>query len=139
MADLHDRHIYLLTEDERRLVHGGPALIAPDGTRHDIPIRVYDALRDVEQTLRSGKAVQLRTLEEEVSIGEAADLMRMDTDTVRFYMDRGDLPYHRVGTVPWMRLADVLEFDRRRREEQAAALQDMADEEPWDESPGANR
>lgn len=131
----HDRHVYLLTDDERRLVEGGPALIGPDGTRHDLPVRVYEALREVEQTLRSGKAVQIKALNPELGIGPAADLINMHPDTLRSNIERGEIPSRRTGTIHWVKLADVLEFDRRRMQQRAEAMQDMASEEPWDESP----
>jgi excisionase family DNA binding protein len=133
MDPIHDRHVYLLDDSERQLIQGGPALIAPDGTRHDIPVRVYEALLEVEQVLRSGKAIQLNALDTEVSIGEAAELIRMHPDTLLKYVQDGTIPSRKTGIVVWVPLADVLEFDRRLMEQRAAAMQEMANEEPWPE------
>jgi len=51
--------IYVLGDEDRQLAVGGPALIAPDGSRHEVPVRVFEALQLVEATLRSGLPVKL--------------------------------------------------------------------------------
>lgn len=52
-----DPRIYLLDDDGRRIVSGGPAVIAPDGTREEIPPLAYRAVQHVLAAMRAGRAV----------------------------------------------------------------------------------
>ncbi len=125
--------VYLLSDQERNLVRGGPALVDADGTRHDVPPRVFEILRDIEAALRSGRAVKLIRLHTELTIQEAAEAVDMNVEDLRVYIGRGEVPYRSVNDIAWVKLSDVVEFDRRLRAQTAAAMQQLRNEEPWDD------
>lgn len=133
--------VFLLDDAERRLVRGGPALVGPDGTRHEVPPKVFEVLRFVEAALAAGFAVQVTPLRTELPIDEAADAIEMARDDLRHYVADGEIPFRSTEYVDWVKLADVLAFDARLKAQREQALQALAEEEPWDDdggSPGAS-
>jgi hypothetical protein len=128
----HRSPVFYLSEAERRLTPDGPALVGPDGTRHDVPERVFDALQKVESVLRSGMGVMITPLRPELPVDEAAEAIEMDFDEFRSYVADGEIPFRSSEHVDWVKLVDVLDFDRRLALKRQAALQVLRDEEPWD-------
>lgn len=129
-----DSRIYLLDEDERRLVPDGPAVVGPDGVREEIPPQVFRAVQHVLEAMRAGQAVKVTPLRPELPIDEAADAIGMGRDDLRAYVAEGAVPFRSSEYVDWVRLADVIAWDNKRRQERRAALQELLDEEPWDEA-----
>ncbi|GAB2661876.1 hypothetical protein GCM10009743_42670 [Kribbella swartbergensis] len=125
--------IFLLSEDDRQLVAEGPAMIGPDGTRHDVPPKVFEALRFVEEAMRQGYAVQVTALRHELPIDEAAAAIGMGSDDLRAYVAEGAIPFRSTEYVDWVRLADVLRFDRRLRQQRREALDAMLSESDYDD------
>jgi len=125
--------IYVLGDEDRQLAVGGPALIAPDGSRHEVPVRVFEALQLVEATLRSGLPVKITALRDELPIDEAADAIDMASDTLRTFVADGKIPFRSGEHVDWVKLADVLAFRQRLQAQRRDALTEMLDEQPWDD------
>jgi hypothetical protein len=128
-----DARIYLLDPDERHLVPNGPAVVGPDGVREDVPPLVFNAIQHVLAAMRAGQAVKISPYRPELPIDEAADAIGMARDDLRAYVAEGAVPFRSSEYVDWVRLADVIAWDNKRREERSAALQELLDEEPWDE------
>ncbi|TCC23402.1 hypothetical protein [Kribbella speibonae] len=127
-----DARIYLLDEDDRRIVPGGagPAVVGPDGTREEIPPAAYRALQHVIEAMRAGQAVKVVPLRTELPIDEAADAIATGRDELRKHVAQGDIPFRSSEYVDWVRLADVINWDIARRERRSAILDEMfADEE----------
>jgi hypothetical protein len=133
MDRINDPQVYLLTDDERQLVEGGPALIGPDGTRYEVPVRVFEAMQQVESVLRSGRAVQITPLDPELSIAQAADVIDMRPDTLRSHVEKGEIPHRKTEYTTFVRLADVLEFDRRLRAVRREALGNILNDPAFDQ------
>jgi hypothetical protein len=125
--------VFLLSDSDRGLVPGGPALIGPDGERHEVPSKVYEVMRFVEAAMRAGYAVQVTPLRTELPIDEAADAIEMDRDELRLYASRGDIPFRSSEYVDWVELSDVLDLNTRVNAEREQTLQSIAEEEPWDD------
>ncbi|MEV8371279.1 hypothetical protein AB0P21_00980 [Kribbella sp. NPDC056861] len=126
--------VFLLADDDRRVVPSGPALIARDGTRRDIPEKVAEAMEFVEAAMKSGFAVQITALRHELPIDEAADAVSLGRDELRLLVSRGDIPFRSSEYVDWVRLADVIALSSRLDAEREQMLQSFADEEPWDDN-----
>ncbi|RZT27165.1 hypothetical protein EV649_0919 [Kribbella sp. VKM Ac-2569] len=125
-----DARIYLLDEDERRIVPGGPAVIGPDGTREEIPPAVYRAVQHALEAMRAGQAVKVVPLRTELPVDEAADALGVGRDVLRKHVAKGDIPFRSSEYVDWVRLADVINWDNARRERRSAILDEMfADDE----------
>jgi hypothetical protein len=120
-----DSRIYLVDEEDRRVVPGGPAVIGPDGEREDVPPAVFRVIRHVLEAMRAGQAVKISPLRPELPIDEAADAIGMRRNDLRAYVAEGAIPFRSTEYVDWVRLADVIEWDNKRYEEQRAALDEL--------------
>jgi hypothetical protein len=125
--------IYLLSDDEGRVSPTGPAVIDADGVRQELPPLVFKAVEHVIEAMRAGMAVKVSPLRHELPIDEAAHAIGMANDDLRAYVAEGAIPFRSTESVDWVRLEDVIEFDRRRREHRRTGVQQMLDEDPWDE------
>jgi hypothetical protein len=125
--------VFLLADADRRLVPEGPALVGPDGMRHDIPPKVFEAMRFVEEAMRQGFAVQITALRHELPIDEAAGAIGMARDDLRAYVAEGAIPFRTTEYTDWVRLADVLAFDKRLRAQRREALDAMLSESAYDD------
>lgn len=133
-----DSRIYLLEEDDPQAIPDGPAVIGPDGVREGIPPLVYRAVWHVVEAMRAGQAVKVVPLRPELPIDEAADAIGMGRDDLRKYVGAGEIGFRSTQYVDWVQLAEVIEWDNRRRAEQKAILDayfagdDEDDDDPLD-------
>jgi hypothetical protein len=129
-----DSRIYLLNEDERALSPGGPAVVGPDGRLEEIPALVFEALQHVLSAMRAGQAVKITPLRPELPIDAAADAIGIGRDDLQKYVGEGAIPFRSTEYVDWVRLADVIEWDNRRRAERNRILDEfMGSEDPDDD------
>lgn len=128
-----DSRVYLLDDEDRRIVPGGPAVIGPDGQREDIPPAVFRVIQHVLAAMRAGRAVKVVPLRPELPIDEAADAIGMRRDDLRAYVAEGAIPFRSTEYVDWVRLADVIDLDNRRYEQQEAALDELMGGDPADD------
>jgi hypothetical protein len=125
--------IYLLQDGERQVVSNGPAIVGPDGVRQDVSPLVFKAVQHVVEAMRASMAVKVTPLRPELPIDEAADAIGMGRDDLRAHAAEGAIPFRSTEYVDWVRLDDVIAFDRRRREQRRAGVQQLLDEKSWDE------
>jgi excisionase family DNA binding protein len=113
-----------------RLLRGGdaggpPRLVTSDGEELDVPPALFGLLVSVAEELGRGTGVSVLPLHRQLTTSEAAQLLNVSRPHVISLLERGELPFEKVGTHRRVRLADVLAYrqaqDRRRRE----ALDDM--------------
>jgi hypothetical protein len=132
-GDATSTRIYLLDEDNRQVKPDGPAIVGPDGTRHGLPPLVYKAVEHVIEAMRAGQAVKVVPLRPELPIDEAAAAIGMAKSDLRAYVAEGALPFRSTEHVDWIRLDELIAFDRRRREHRRKGVREMLDEGPWEE------
>ncbi|MDX6241129.1 MAG: hypothetical protein QOG10_5953 [Kribbellaceae bacterium] len=124
----------MLSDADRKLVHGGPALVGPDGSRGEVPPKVYEAMQFVEAALAKGLPVRITPLRHKLPIDEAAGAIELTRDELRHYVNKGEIPFRSTEYVDWVKLADVLAFDARLEARRVEGLQALSDEEPWGDS-----
>jgi hypothetical protein len=129
--------IFMLTDADRQITPGGPALIGPDGTRHDIPPKVFEAMQFVEAAMAKGFAVQITALRRELPIDEAAAAIGMPRRDLRSYVADGEIPFRSSEYVDWVRLADVLALNQRLKAQRREALDEMLNEPLWEDGDDA--
>lgn len=100
---------------------GSPAqLVSPDGEKIDIPPALFELLAAVAEELGQGHGVSVLPLHRQLTTTEAAQLLNVSRPHVILLLERGDLPFEKVGTHRRVRLADVLAYrqiqDQRRQE-----------------------
>jgi excisionase family DNA binding protein len=108
-----------------RLVKGGEdgaslRLVTSGGEEVDVPPALFGLLVSVAEELGRGNGVSVLPLHRQLTTSEAAQLLNVSRPHVISLLERGDLPFEKVGTHRRVRLADVLAYraaqDRRRRE-----------------------
>jgi excisionase family DNA binding protein len=112
------------------LAHGR-VLIVPEGGGAEpveVPSSVVRLLAEVLDHVGRGEAVRVVVDDEEITTGQAADLLGVSRPYLVGLVDRGEIPSRKVGARRRLRLVDVLlyrEIDRARR---LGAARDLAAE-----------
>jgi excisionase family DNA binding protein len=107
-------------------------LVGPGrGDRVPVPAEVHRVLVQVVESLQAGRAVTVAPLSMTLTTQQAADLLNVSRPTVVKLIEDGQIPSERISHRRQLRLADVLAYRERRREEQLAAI--AATSAPLDE------
>jgi hypothetical protein len=130
--------VFLLADQDRRITPSGPALVGPDGVRHDVPLKVYEAMEFVEAAMLKGFAVQITALRHELPIDEAAGAIGMSRRDLRAYAAEGEIPFRTSEYTDWVRLEDALAFNQRLRAQRREALDAMLSESVYDDDDDDN-
>jgi excisionase family DNA binding protein len=99
-----------------------------DGDPLALPPQLGRVLAAALAEAASGHAVEVRTVADELTTQEAADLLGVSRPFVVKLVDSGELPARRVGTHRRLRRVDVLAHREHMRTTQAAALDELADQ-----------
>jgi hypothetical protein len=130
-----DARIYLLEDDDRRIVPGGPAVVGPDGAREEIPAAAFEVVQHVLAAMRAGRAVKVVPLRTELPIDEAADAVGVARDVLRKHVGAGEIPFRSSQYVDWVHLKDVIEWNNSRRATQRAVLDEYFADQPDEDEP----
>ena len=93
-----------------------------------VPVRLAEVLDHLLQDLAAGRAVQVITLEEEISTQQAAELLNVSRPYLVKLVESGALPHRKVGPRRRLHLEDVLTYRARLDMQRQAALQALADD-----------
>lgn len=100
-------------------------LVGVDGTSVPLPGSVVRSLRAVVRQLVTDQAVAIVPVERQLTTRQAADLLNISRQYLVRLLDRGDLPFVRVGTHRRLGIGDVIAYKRRRDARGEAALDDL--------------
>jgi excisionase family DNA binding protein len=104
-------------------------LVGPDGDEVEIPASAFAALRAVVRDMAQGLTITLIPHDKELTTKEAADILNVSRPFLVKLLDRGEIPYHRVGTHRRLNVEDVLayrELRAARRREQLRTLTELS-------------
>jgi excisionase family DNA binding protein len=106
-------------------------LVHADGTDEavEVPDAAVRMLTDLLETAARGGEVALLAEDAEISPEDAAAILGISRPLVRQRMDRGELPFRRVGAHRRIRVSDVLALRRREEPVRAALAELQADTE----------
>jgi excisionase family DNA binding protein len=127
-ADPSDADRFRLLRDQIDAVFHGPGapyLLGPDGERIELPDSAFEALKLVIETLARGRSITLVPHGKELTSQEAADMLNVSRPHLIKLLDRGELPFHRVGTHRRIKIEHVLAYRERRDAERDAALSEL--------------
>jgi excisionase family DNA binding protein len=105
---------------------GRAVLRDPSGNKEfRLPHSVYRALEQVLHEMARGNAVQVLPVKAELSTQQAADLLNVSRPHLVKLLERGELPYHYVGTHRRVVLEDLLVYKEKRDRERLEALDEI--------------
>lgn len=135
VAVITDREPILAREEERARIAevervlevqgagpGAPKLVGPAGQTTEIPESLYAVLLRATQALAAGHGVAILPMQVLLTTQQAADLLGISRPSLIRLLESGAIPYERVRSHRRIRLADLLEFRRRRDAEREEAL-----------------
>lgn len=93
-----------------------------------LPGRLSALLEDLLQQLAAGKAVQVLTLDKEITTQQAADLLNVSRPYLVKLVEAGQLPHRKVGPRRRLYLEDVLAYKAGLDAQRQSALQALADD-----------
>ena len=102
-----------------------PALLGADGSRHEIPQPIYEALRQVADALVDGMGVTVAPRSARLTTQEAAEFLGVSRPTLVRMLERGDLPMEKPGRHRYVRLDDLVAYQAARRMHRRSALDAM--------------
>ena len=107
---------------------GVPVFVAPDGEEFPLPRAVCAALAAVLKEMAKGNAVAVVPVHHELTTQEAADLLNVSRPFLISLVERDEMPHTMAGTHRRIRLADLMDYRKRRDETRSAALARLAAE-----------
>lgn len=113
----------------RMLLHDGtPVLVGPSGSKHELPISVYEVLRNVLAAMQEGKTITLVPKAEELTTQKAAEILGVSRQYLVRLLEEGKVPFHRAGSHRRIRLNDLLAYKRQRDETRLTGIRALAQE-----------
>jgi excisionase family DNA binding protein len=121
LAGLHD-------EISRSLQAKGyrPCLIGPDGSHLELPHSVFQALAFVVRGMAAGQTITLVPSGKQMTTQQAADMLHMSRPHLIKLLDRGAIPFERVGTHRRLSVDDVLHYKDQRAREREEQLDELS-------------
>jgi len=78
-----------------------------------IPASAFQALADAVDEMAKGHAIRITSHKEELSTQKAADLLNVSRPYLIGLLEKGEIPFRKVGTHRRLRLSDVLGYKAR--------------------------
>jgi len=132
--DLSDDALAMEAEDALRLLRdlerGSVVRLHPEGSERmvSIPAPVVDLLARILTLMANGDAVAVVPVRAEITTQQAADLINVSRPHLIMLLDRGEIPFRKVGTHRRVSLSDVLEYRRRDQARRKAILDELTRE-----------
>jgi excisionase family DNA binding protein len=104
-------------------------LIGPDGKAEILPNNLYSFLLRLLADLRAGNAVTILQSSHELTTIEASKILGMSRQFLVQLLEKGEIPYHMVGTHRRLYVRDVIAYKARRDTSRRKTLDDLAKRE----------
>ncbi len=118
-------------EVERLLgeVFGGrqrPALVNAEGERLELPQPVFEMLVHVLRSIRERRAIVMMPEDESFTSQAAADYLGMSRPFLISLLDKGEIPFHYVGSHRRIVFKDLLDYERKRDAARREAMSNLS-------------
>jgi len=104
-------------------------LIGPDGKTEILPNNLYSFLLRLLADLRAGNSVTILQSSHELTTVEASKILGMSRQFLVQLLERGEIPYHMVGTHRRLFVRDVIAYKAKRDTSRRKTLDDLAKHE----------
>ena len=91
-----------------------------------IPTSALRLLLDVLTEIGQGNAVSIIPIHAELTTQEAADVLNVSRPFLVQLLEKGDIPFHKIGTHRRVRYQDVIAYKERIDAERRKALDELA-------------
>ena len=108
-----------------RVIREQASLVGPDGLLVDLPSEVYQVLIDVVEALHAGRAITVAPQLTRLTTMEAANLLGISRPTLVKLLEAGAIAFEQPGRHRRVRLADVLAYRDRRRQDRRQILGEL--------------
>ncbi len=125
-VDISQREQREVVETYSKLRASEAKLVGPDGRAEILPNNLYSFLLRLLADLRAGQTVTLLQNRHELSTIEASKVLGMSRQFLVRLLDRGEIPFHMVGTHRRMYARDVLAYKVKRDLSRRKTLDDLA-------------
>jgi excisionase family DNA binding protein len=103
-----------------------PALVNAAGERLELPQPVFDMLVHVLRSVRERRAVVMMPEDESFTSQAAADYLGMSRPFLISLLDKGEIPFHYVGSHRRIVFKDLLNYERKRDASRGEAISNLS-------------
>jgi len=104
-------------------------LIGPDGKTEILPNNLYSFLLRLLADLRAGHSVTILQSRHELTTVEASKILGVSRQFFIQLLEKGEIPFHMVGTHRRMYVRDVIAYKSKRDTSRRKTLDDLAKQE----------
>jgi excisionase family DNA binding protein len=101
-------------------------LIGPDGKTEILPNNLYSFLLRLLADLRAGHSVTILQSRHELTTVEASKILGVSRQFLITLLEKGEIPFHLVGTHRRLYVRDVIAYKAKRDLERRTTLNDLA-------------
>lgn len=101
-------------------------LVSPEGEVRRLPASLHDFLVELVGYLNEGRCVSIVQNDSKLTTVEAATILGTSRQFLVNLLERGEIPYHRVGSHRRMYARDLFEYKSKRDSARKTALRDLA-------------
>ena len=105
---------------------GNAKLISPDGESRSLPDSLYSFLVELIGVLNEGKSVMIVQNHAKLTTMEAANMLGVSRQFLVNLLEKGDIPYHMVGTHRRIYAQDLFQYKAVRDVDRHKLLRDLA-------------
>jgi excisionase family DNA binding protein len=102
-------------------------VVAEDGLTEsvELPAQAVLLLVDMLEHLAAGNGVSIVPIQAELTTQQAADMLNVSRPFLIGLLERGDMPFHKVGTHRRVRYGDLIAYRQREHEARHQVLDDL--------------
>ena len=93
-----------------------------------IPLKALKLLTSILSNMAEGKSVALMPTDAEISTQQAAEILNVSRPHVIKLLEKGDIPYKKVGSHRRILLQDILQYESKFKKKRRKQLNNLASE-----------
>ena len=100
-------------------------LVGANGEVTEVPASIYKLIQDILPALKEGQAMLLVPTQRRLTSQEAADILGISRTYLKKLMDRGEVPFQRIGTHRRVAFGDLMAYQERREAERRQQIDEV--------------